>query len=91
VWKNFKIASLNSKWRNRNERTTAGRSTGKKKAVDSEAGEETSQRGPVEPGPQDVFHSSNANWWEGGEKVKATQSFAPRKLDTPLDKMTRRL
>ena len=37
-----------------------------------------------------MFHSGTANWWEGGEKVKATQSFSPRKLDTPLDKMTRR-
>jgi len=44
----------------------------------------------VEPGQQDVFHSGNANWWEGGEQVKTGQAFAPRKLDTPLDKMTRR-
>jgi magnesium chelatase subunit D len=44
----------------------------------------------VEPGPQDVFASGNANWWDGGEKVKTGQPFTPRNLDTPLDKMTRR-
>ncbi len=44
----------------------------------------------MEPGPQDVFHSGDAKWWEGGEKVKSSQPFAPRSLDTPLDKITRR-
>jgi magnesium chelatase subunit ChlD-like protein len=37
-----------------------------------------------------VFASHNANWWEGGQKVKAGETFAPRKLDTPLDKLTRK-
>jgi len=36
-----------------------------------------------------VFASHNANWWEGGQKVKPGETFAPRKLDTPLDKLTR--
>ncbi len=36
-----------------------------------------------------MFQSGNARWWEGGEKAKPTQPFAPRALDTPLDKMTR--
>ena len=37
-----------------------------------------------------MFDSINSNWWEGGEKVKIGQSFTPRKLDNPLDRITRR-
>ena len=32
----------------------------------------------------------SANWWEGGEKVNIGQSFTPRKIDNPLDRITRR-
>jgi magnesium chelatase subunit ChlD-like protein len=39
--------------------------------------------------PQNVFDQLNANWWDGGQKVKATEAFIPRLLDTPLDKMLR--
>jgi magnesium chelatase subunit D len=44
----------------------------------------------VEPGPQDVFDSGDAHWWDGGQDVKANEEFAPRKIDNPLDKLTRR-
>lgn len=37
-----------------------------------------------------MFDTGYANWWEGGEKVKVGQSFIPRKIENPLDKMTRR-
>ncbi len=37
-----------------------------------------------------MFASHNSNWWEGGQKVKPGETFAPRKLDTPLDKLTRK-
>jgi magnesium chelatase subunit D len=37
-----------------------------------------------------VFDSGSANWWEGGEKVNVGQSFVPRKIENPLDRMTRR-
>ena len=40
--------------------------------------------------PQDVFANTSANWWEGGQKVKAGEKFQPRKLNTPLDKLTRK-
>jgi len=40
--------------------------------------------------PQDVFANTNANWWDGGQKVKAGETFQPRKLNTPLDKLTRK-
>ena len=39
--------------------------------------------------PQNVFDQRNANWWEGGSKVKVGEKFTPRRLDTPLDKMVR--
>jgi len=32
----------------------------------------------------------SANWWEGGENVKPGQDFKARRLDTPLDRLTRR-
>jgi Mg-chelatase subunit ChlD len=37
-----------------------------------------------------VFDKHDAHWWEGGQKVKVGETFEPRKLDTPLDKLTRR-
>ncbi len=37
-----------------------------------------------------MFASQNANWWDGGQKVKPGETFAPRKLDTPLDKLARK-
>jgi Mg-chelatase subunit ChlD len=37
-----------------------------------------------------VFDSQDAHWWEGGKKVKVGETFAPRQLNTPLDKLTRR-
>jgi magnesium chelatase subunit ChlD-like protein len=48
------------------------------------------QQGTPEPARQDVFASHNSNWWEGGQKVKTGETFTPRKLDTPLDKLTRK-
>ncbi len=37
-----------------------------------------------------MFESTSANWWDGGEKVKIGESFSPRKLDQPIDRLTRR-
>jgi magnesium chelatase subunit ChlD-like protein len=37
-----------------------------------------------------IFPSFDANWWEGGEKTKIGATFTPRRLDNPLDKITRR-
>ena len=39
---------------------------------------------------QDVFANTSANWWEGGQKVKIGDTFQPRKLNTPLDKLARK-
>lgn len=46
--------------------------------------------GTAEAGPQDVFDAGDARWWDGGQQVQATEEFVPRKIDNPLDKMTRR-
>ncbi len=47
--------------------------------------------GQAEPAPQNVFDNRSAYWWEGGKKVETGQEFATRKLDTPLDKLTRKM
>lgn len=36
-----------------------------------------------------MFDNQDAYWWEGGKKVESKGEFMPRKLDTPLDKLTR--
>jgi len=46
--------------------------------------------GQAEAAPQNVFQNQSANWWEGGKKVEASSEFNTRKLDTPLDKLTRK-
>jgi magnesium chelatase subunit D len=46
---------------------------------------------PSEPSAQrQVFETLSANWWEGGQKVKTGETFTPRRLDNPIDRMTRR-
>jgi Mg-chelatase subunit ChlD len=44
----------------------------------------------MDPAPQSVFEVGSAYWWDGGDKVKTGQSFKPRRLDTNLDRLTRR-
>ncbi|HLY25352.1 MAG TPA: VWA domain-containing protein [Aggregatilineales bacterium] len=44
----------------------------------------------MQPQPQSVFDNRSAHWWEGGKDVKATEEFSARRLDTPLDKLTRK-
>ncbi len=43
-----------------------------------------------EASKQNPFDQGNAYWWDGGKKVKASATFEPRRLDTPLDKMMRK-
>ncbi len=43
-----------------------------------------------EPAAQKPLDSLEARWWEGGDQVKVGEVFAPRRLDNPLDRMTRR-
>ncbi len=46
--------------------------------------------GQTDPSPQNVFDNHDAYWWEGGKKVESGAEFAPRKLQTTLDQMTRK-
>jgi len=57
--------------------------------VTTEITSEESKQSPTQPSPQNVFDTISANWWEGGEKVKIGQTFMPRKIDNPLDRITR--
>lgn len=46
---------------------------------------------PTQPHQQDMFANQDARWWEGGQKVQSGEEFKiARRLDTPLDKLTRR-
>jgi magnesium chelatase subunit ChlD-like protein len=40
--------------------------------------------------PQDVFAHTDAKWWDGGQKIKTGETFRPRRLNTPLDKLARK-
>jgi len=43
-----------------------------------------------EPSQQTVPEwPSEGQWWEGGEQVNSGEIFSPRRLDTPLDRLTR--
>ena len=55
-----------------------------------EAESESSQEIPSKPTSQSVFDTGRTNWWEGGEKVKIGTTFTPRKIENPLDHITRR-
>jgi Mg-chelatase subunit ChlD len=57
--------------------------------VTTEVSVEETERIPSQPSKQNVFDSVSANWWEGGEKVKVGQSFTPRRIQNPLDRITR--
>ena len=58
--------------------------------MNQEVQEELSSQHPSEPSPQKVFDTGTANWWEGGERVKIGQSFTPRRIENPIDRITRR-
>ncbi len=70
--------------------TDTEESQAKKKALSPEEGEDSPTQGPLAPAPQDVFDTGNARWWDGGQKVQTGEAFEPRKLDTPLDRLSRR-
>jgi Mg-chelatase subunit ChlD len=61
----------------------------KKQSVTQQGAEQTPDYGQAEAAPQQSADSRDSYWWEGGQKAKVGEQFAPRKLDTPLDKLTR--
>ncbi len=45
----------------------------------------------MDAAPQTVPQTpQEGHWWEGGKNVQPTEEFAPRRLDTQLDRLTRR-
>ncbi|MGB9673147.1 MAG: vWA domain-containing protein [Anaerolineales bacterium] len=59
--------------------------------MSSEITDEAGEQHPTQPTRQTVFDSGRSNWWENGEKVKIGKTFTPRKIDNPLDRLTRKL
>lgn len=67
---------------------------GKKKEVGAEGGQEESsaersrpmRKPALQPVPQ---WPSEGRWWEGGEKIAGGEEFDARRLETPLDRLTR--
>ncbi len=45
---------------------------------------------PTEPIQPNVFDQTKTNWWEGGDKVKIGKTFVPRRIQNPLDRISRR-
>src|SRR5688572_23526461 len=69
---------------------TAGSGQKKSPSVATKTDEEMPDLGQADPAPQNVFDNHDAYWWEGGKKVESGVEFAPRKLQTTLDQMTRK-
>ncbi len=66
----------------------------KKKGVAGEARDEKPPTERSEAMREPVLQTiprwpSEGRWWEGGEEVAIGEDFAPRRLDTPLDRLTR--
>ncbi|MGD1996303.1 MAG: putative cobaltochelatase [Anaerolineae bacterium] len=78
------------------EEAPTGGEREKKTAVAAE-GEEQQEKPPHKNGeppdertPQAIPRwPSEGRWWKGGRDVEIGESFAPRRLDTPLDRLTR--
>ncbi|HEX9680442.1 MAG TPA: magnesium chelatase subunit D family protein [Anaerolineales bacterium] len=67
--------------------------SGKKKGrqgVEHDAPEPTQDTGHAQPGRQAYPESLTARWWEGGDRVKVGETFVPRRLANPIDRVTRR-
>ncbi len=66
---------------------TAG---GEKKKSLSSSDSETTNVGQPEPALQHIPQErQDAQWWEGGQPVAVGETFRSRRLDTPLDRLTR--
>jgi len=67
---------------------------GKKKAVSGETDEEQPPPERSDAMREPVLQTipqwpSEGRWWEGGDEISVGDPFAPRQLDTPLDRLTR--
>ncbi|MFO8036772.1 MAG: putative cobaltochelatase [Anaerolineales bacterium] len=62
----------------------------KKKAIDAVKEKGGPPPPSAEAGSKEVFESSTADWWEGGEKVEIGETFDPEHIESPLDKLKRK-
>jgi len=67
---------------------------GKKKGASGETRDEEPPAERTEVARQPVLQTipqwpSEGRWWEGGEEIAVGENFSPRRLDTPLDRLTR--
>jgi magnesium chelatase subunit D len=60
------------------------------KVLGDESAQEPTQLGQAEPQKQNVNDSVDARWWEGGDQVKIGQTFTPKRISGPLDRISRR-
>jgi magnesium chelatase subunit D len=68
--------------------------TGKKKEIAGEIDDDEPLTEQSEAAPEPVLQtvpqwSSEGRWWEGGKQIAASEEFAPRRLETALDRLTR--
>lgn len=61
-----------------------------RKTVAHESSQQVKDLGQAEPTKQWVGDSLEARWWEGGDEVRIGETFKPRQISTPLDRMSRR-
>lgn len=76
------------------ENDTSLEIAGKKKAVSSETRDEEPPDEGTRVAQEPVLQAipqwpSEGRWWEGGDEVSIGETFAPRRLDTPLDRLAR--
>jgi len=64
-------------------------------AVESGEGEDEEASPGEQEAPAEAINQtlprwpSEGRWWEGGKEIETGESFTPRRLDTPLDRLTR--
>src|SRR5258707_7586202 len=79
--------------RERSARALGRRIASKKKSesltADTAEGE-VSEQEQADVSPQPTTGDRTGHWWEGGKQVQAKDEFLSRRLDTPLDKLTRK-
>ncbi len=58
--------------------------------MDEVEGEQDLKQAEAQTSTQEIFDSKNTSWWDSEKRVKTGESFEPRRLDTPLDKIVRK-
>ncbi len=67
-----------------------GEKVKKNKVVDAVKEKEGPPPPSADPASKEVFESTSADWWEGGEEVEIGETFDPDHIESPLDKLKRK-